>query len=86
MVTSASSAASKADGAGFTLPLNHNNCYRKSKMFLVFYAVFHPVTREPLLTVGQKITNSELIALSENFNLDTPKQLQKQGVIHYIGP
>jgi hypothetical protein len=55
-------------------------------MFLVFYEVIHPITREPLLTVGQKITNSELMALSENFSLDTPKQLQKQGVIHYIGP
>jgi len=28
---SASSAASKTDGAGFTLPLNHNKCYRKLK-------------------------------------------------------
>ncbi len=55
-------------------------------MFLVFYEVIHPVTRKPLLAVGQKITNSELTALSKEFGFDTPKQLQKQGVIHYIGP
>lgn len=53
-------------------------------MYLVFIEVTHPVTREPLLTVGQKITGRELMALSKEFGFDLPKHLQRQGVIQYI--
>jgi DNA mismatch repair protein MutH len=55
-------------------------------MFLVFHEVIHPVTREPLLTVGQKITGSALTALSKEFGFDMPEHLAKQGIIQYIGP
>jgi hypothetical protein len=53
-------------------------------MFLVFYEVIHPVTRLPLLTVGQKITGTALMAMSKEFGFDMPKHLLKLGVIQYI--
>jgi hypothetical protein len=53
-------------------------------MFLVLVDVVNPITREPLLSVGQKISGSELMRLSKEWGFDAPKHLHQNGVIKYI--
>ena len=53
-------------------------------MFVVLENVIHPVTREPLLAVGQLIRYMELAALSEEFGFDMPKHLHQNGVIEVL--
>ena len=53
-------------------------------MFVVLKEVIHPVTREPLLAVGQLIRYMELVALSEEFGFDMPKHLHQNEVIQVV--
>jgi hypothetical protein len=53
-------------------------------MFIVLQNVIHPVTREPLLAVGQLIRYMELVALSKEFGFDMPKHLHQTGVIQVV--
>lgn len=53
-------------------------------MFRVLHDVIHPVTREPLLAVGQLIRYMELVALSEEFGFDMPKHLHQNGTIEIV--
>ena len=53
-------------------------------MFLVLQAVINPITRAPLLSVGQKISGSELMRLSAEWGFDSPKHLHQTGVIRYV--
>lgn len=53
-------------------------------MFLVLQAVINPITRDPLLSVGQKISGSELMRLSAEWGFDAPKHLHQNGVIRYV--
>ena len=53
-------------------------------MFLVLQDVIDPITRDPLLSVGQKISGSELMRLSAEWGFDAPKHLLQNGVIQYV--
>ena len=53
-------------------------------MFLVLQPVINPITRAPLLSVGQKISGSELMRLSAQWGFDAPKHLHQNGVIRYV--
>jgi hypothetical protein len=53
-------------------------------MFLVLLAVVNPITREPVLSVGQKISKADLELLSWDLGMDAPKCLARMGVIKYI--
>jgi len=50
-------------------------------MFIVLLDVLHPITLEPLLSVGQLIRYAELVALSDEFGFDAPKHLHQNDVI-----
>jgi|LakMenE18May11ns_1017448.scaffolds.fasta_scaffold7166821_2 hypothetical protein len=53
-------------------------------MFLVLQDVIDPITRDPLLSVGQKINGAELMRLSDEWGFDMPKHLHQNGVIQYV--
>ena len=53
-------------------------------MFLVLQEVIDPITRDPLLSVGQKISGNELMRLSAEWFFDIPRHLLQNGVIKHV--